>query len=723
VGGVGVLVLILIIVAASSGGHTPTEAPSSSGGSTVSDKLDPTKVGLYPVKSDVDPCNDFYSYACGQWSEDVVLADNESYTSMSFHTLFMRNERELAKLLSADHSSGYFPQVSEFFASCMNEDRLDEVGIAPLQDVVAELLSAGSIETKLAWMHRHRFGALFSVYPQSSPVDPSMPQMSLGVGGLGLPTKSYYLPESRNSSRVQAYVRHLDALAALMTTHGNAQLRAVFAGMEKVGETVLDLESRIGGAQWAPEEARIPQHEYDQLGFAAVRARTPAFDWQAYATAAGIDTSLPSVQSMSMREPRTLLDALQTLLVDSADTSAPQHRTLTAYLVLRVANSLAPFLSSPFRREFLDYGNEVKGRTEDLGRFYYCLGWIESSPLGMILSQLFVLRHFTHDQRAAAEDLVTRVQSAFGRRLDASPWLDAESRAGAHDKLAKMTNHIGFPDNWPSAEGLALLHSDSLATNVMALRAFETSQSLADLAKPVDKSRWYMLPHEVNAYYDPLVNTIIFPAGILQPPFFDVERPAAANYGGIGAVIGHENCHGFDDEGSQFDGDGRLRKWWSNASRADFEERISCVADVYQKFAVTCPSTYCVTKGEHEKLSYQVNPLLTMGENLADVGGLQAVYDAYQKHKEDDVKFRVEEARRAHEAGFESPEQVLFTAYAQTWCSQGRPESYEWLVKSNPHAPENFRVQGPLSQLPAFSQAFQCKPGDAYAMEKPCSVW
>jgi len=714
-------VTLIVIIAATTGTSTPTTPSRSTDASTT--PLIPEKVGLFGVDESFNPCNDFYNYACNKWAVDTPLAHNESYISYSFHTLFLKNERELSKLLSPDRSTGYFPQLSEFFSSCMDEGTLDTVGLQPLLTAVDEMLSAGSVESTVAWMHRHQFGALFSTYVTQSPVNSSLPVLSLGTGGLGLPSKSYYEADARNSSRVVAYLNHLDSLAKLLVTHGNAQVRSIFAGLDNVANDVLDLESRLGVEQWSPEESRDPQHVYDAIGFAGVDARTTSFDWSAYASAVGIDTSLPSVQQLVLHEPRTMLDALQSVLVDYAEPTAPHNRIFKAYLVLHMTSALAPFVTAPFRDEYLRYSNVVHGRTEDLSRFYYCLGWLENSPLGMVLSQLYVLRHFSHDQRAAAEDLVERVQAAFGKRLDNSAWLDEQSRAGAREKLTKMTNHIGFPDVWPSAEGLALLRSDSLLANVMAVRVFQTTEAHAELGKPVDQGKWYMLPHEVNAYYDPLINSIFFPAGILQAPFFEVSRPTAANYGGIGAVVGHENCHAFDDEGSQFDADGRIRQWWSNQSRADFEERISCVADLYQTFASVCPSTYCETTGEHEKMSFQVNPKLTMGENLADVGGLQAVYDAYQAHKEEDHRFRIEEARRAHEAGFDSAEQVLFTSYAQSWCYKARPEMIEQLTRNDPHSPDAFRVQGTLSQLPAFAQAFNCKAGDTYVMEEPCSVW
>jgi endothelin-converting enzyme/putative endopeptidase len=426
------------------------------------------------------------------------------------------------------------------------------------------------------------------------------------------------------------------------------------------------------------------------LDLAGLRKLSPGFEWDTYLASSGY----PGLTQIVVGQP----EFFEGLSTQAAKADA---ETLRAYLRWHLLHSQAAFLSKAFVEEdFQFYGATLSGQKEDRPRWKKCVEATDGA-MGESLGRYFVERAFPGDSKTIGLDLIGRIEAAFRANLDKLAWMDPATRKRAQEKLQALTNKIGYPDAWRDYSALKVVRNDYYA-NATAAETFEFKRVMDKVGKPVDRKEWGMSPPAVNAYYNPLNNEMVFPAGIMQPPFFKNDYPAAMNFGGIGLVMGHELTHGYDDQGRKFDPKGRLAEWWDPSAGEKFEKQAACVEDLYSSFEPQ--------PGVH------VNGKLTLGENIADFGGIKAAYQAWKSWEAD---------KRTPAGAVEglTNDQLFFVGFAQAWCAKMTPEMQRLLINLDPHSPDKYRVNGPLSNFSVFGEAFSCKVGDPMRPQKVCTVW
>jgi putative endopeptidase len=638
----------------------------------------------------VDPCVDFYRYSCGGWmARNPVPPDQRAWSR--FGELTDGNRARLRDLLSADAAAADRAgrdadqrKLGDFYASCMDEAGVEKRGVAAIQpdlERIAALRSAAELPALLAHLHQAGVNALFGLRSGQDFKDATAVIALVDAGGLALPDRDYYLKTDARSAEQRAeYVKHVERMFGLL---GEAPAPAAADAA-----AVLEIETALAKASLDRVSRRDPVKVYHKLGRAELAALTPSFGWDAYLAA----IEAPPVASLNVAEP-DFLKAVDGLLRSAGIAS------LRTYLRWQVLRAAAPWLPRAFVNESFAFFDKTLGGAQQLRpRWKRCVEATDGA-LGEALGREYVGRWFDPEAKQRTVALVGEVEKAMAQDIAKLDWMGGETRKRAEEKLAAIANKIGYPDVWRDYGRLAVVRGDLLG-NVERARAFELARRLSKIGKPVDRREWSMTPPTVNAYYSAAMNDINIPAGILQPPFYDPARDDAPNYGAIGAVIGHEMTHGFDDHGSQFDGHGNLVDWWTPADEAEFKRRTACIADEY--------STFPAAGG------LAVNGRLTLGENTADNGGLRIAYLAY-------------EASRTGKTGRTldglTPEQRFFVGFAQVWCSNTTPEAERQHVLTNPHSPGRYRVDGTVVNSPEFQQAFQCKTGSPMAPEKRCRVW
>jgi predicted metalloendopeptidase len=501
-------------------------------------------------------------------------------------------------------------------------------------------------------------------------------------GGLGLPDRDYYTRADEKSKKLlNQYVEHV---TKIFTLAGDPQDQAAAEA-----KTVLQIETSLAQASMNNVDLRDPVKVYHKMSLAEAQALTPHFSWTSYFQAVGS----PKLTEMNIGQP----DFFKA--VDGMLTSVSLGDWKTYYR-WHLIHSTARLLSEPFVQENFNFtGRILTGSTEIRPRWKRCTAGVDQQ-LGEALGQVYVQKYFPPEAKAKALDLVHNLMSALQDDLQTLPWMSPATRKAAVEKLAAFATKIGYPDKWRDYSALKI-DRESYVQNVFRAAQFENSRDLAKIGKPVDRSEWGMTPPTVNAYYNPQLNEIVFPAGILQPPFYDPKRDDAYNYGAIGSVIGHEITHGFDDQGAQFDPKGNLKDWWTPEDMKNFQARGECIV---QQF-----NGYEVEKDLHE------NGKLVEGESIADLGGLTLAYAAFQKSM-------VGKPRQNDANGF-TPEQRFFIGYAENWAINIRPELARLQTNTDPHPLPHFRTNGPLSNTAAFAKAFGCKKGDAMVREPVCKIW
>jgi putative endopeptidase len=630
----------------------------------------------------VDPCSDFYRFACGGWLDRTAIPGDEPAWSRSFDEVEQRIQRALHETLEAARKDPA-SRIGAYYGACLDEAAAEKVGLTPLQPLLGEidaLTDLRALPGVLAKLHLAGSDALFDLSPTQDAKDATRVIANLDQGGLGLPDRDDYLRDDARSQEVRvAYLGHVQRV---LTLAGLAEPAAKSAARE-----ILALETALATVSKTRVERRDPQAMVHLLTRQALGQRAPHLDWEAYLGA----LQLAGVRDLNVTSPAYFAGMDATL----ASAALP---TLRLYLRWHLLRAFLPALPKAFVDEGFRMTQVLTGQAEPKPRWRRC---VESTDhaLGEALGADFVQHHFAGNSKTEAQRMVTAIGEAFATAVGQLPWMDATTRDKALDKRGRMAWLIGFPDRWRTYD--FAVQPGQYAANVLAARGVEARRQLAKIGRPVDRGEWYMSPPTVNAYYDPQMNQMVFPAGILQAPFFDAKHGVAVNLGGIGMVIGHELTHGFDDEGSQFDGHGNLRNWWSPKVAKAFAARTGCVTAQYDGFEVA-PGV-------------RVNGQLTLGENLADLGGVKLAFAAYRALRQGAVQ-------RQRADGF-GEDQQFFLAHAQLWCSKARPEYERLLVQTNPHAPARFRVNGPLADFPAFAEAFQCKPGAPMRPAKPCSVW
>ncbi|MBA3459182.1 MAG: M13 family metallopeptidase [Deltaproteobacteria bacterium] len=631
-----------------------------------------------------DPCVDFYQFACGGWlSQNQVPADRARWGRGS--EVDERNKiairamlEEAAKGLGADPST---KKLGDFYASCMDEASIEKVGIAPIKPLLArtmKLRDAKSWNAAVTELHKVGVPVLWSQTAFADLKDSTTNVTYMDASGLGLPDRDYYLkPELKD--KVELYKQHVTKLLALA---GAPQAQATAGATD-----VVAIETELAKLTKTGVEQRDVHAAYNPIDAKGLAKQVKTFDWKAYWKALAFSPS----KKLVLGTPRyfAAIDKLRAKF---------KPAQWSNYFTYHAVQTFSFALPKAFDEQSFELARALTGVEKRPERSKRCIEATQDA-LGELLGQQYVAKYFPGSSKTTATTLVDAIVRVMGEELGRLTWMSDATKTLAQAKLAKIVRMIGFPDKWRTYD--FAIKRDEFAGNQLRSAAFEVQRALARSGKPVDRAEWKMNTYRVDAYYDPTANNTALPAGILQAPYFGQDRSIAANLGGIGMVIGHELTHGFDDQGAEFDGDGNLKKWWSKDDAAKFAEKGTCVADQYSTFEAM-PKGY-------------VNGRLTLGENIADMGGVKMAFKAYRSLRKDAAKLYVAD-------GF-SEDQQFFIAVAQAWCSKDRPAETQRRLISDVHAPPKFRVYGSLRNLPEFAEAFSCTAGTPMRPAKTCSVW
>ena len=636
----------------------------------------------------VDPCNDFYQYACGNWiKNNPIPADQPEWGR--FNELHEHNQMVLKNIL--EKQSGDDPKrssndqkIGDYYYSCMDEKGINEKGIDPLKPSL-ERINSVSNKSQLPELigHLHSAGshALFDFGSEPDAKDSMMEIAGTDQGGLGLPDRDYYLKTDEKSVALRkAYVEHVGKMFQLL---GESPEKATADA-----NTVMKIETELAKASMDRVERRDPNKVYHKMTTAQLQELSPDFVWKGYFAT----IKSPAFDSLDVSVPDFVKGMNQVIAGNSLD-------DLKTYLRWQTVHSATQLLPDPFVEEnFAFYGKTLTGSKEIRPRWKRCVQFT-NGDLGEALGQAYVAEEFPPASKAATLKMVHELEAALRTDITDVSWMTPETKKQALDKLDHIANKIGYPDKWRDYSTLTIVRGDALGNSLRA-NQFEFTRQLNKIGKPVDRQEWGMTPPTVNAYYNPQENNINFPAGILQPPFYDPKIDDAVNFGAIGAVIGHELTHGFDDPGSQFDAQGNLRNWWTPKDREQFDKLEACFVNEYDSFVAID--------------DLHVRGKLTLGENTADNGGLRISHMALL-----DVLANTPEKPTD---GF-TPDQRFFVGWAQVWCESDRPEFARMMAQVNEHSPGKYRVNGVVGNMPEFQKAYSCKP-DAPMVRKPaCRVW
>lgn len=636
----------------------------------------------------VQPCDDFYRHACGGWMKANPIPAEESRWGR-FNELIERNRAVQREILEAaarpDPQRGAIDTlIGDAWAACMDEATAEKLGAQPLKpelEAIAALQSKDGLPELVARLQRAGARPLFNFGAAQDFKDATMNMAAVDQGGLGLPDRDQYLKDDARSVELrQKYQKHVANTFALL---GETPEQAAASAA-----AVMEVETGLARVSMERVKRRDPQNRYNKRTREELQRLVPSFAFARFFEAAGA----PPFEGVNVSS-LPFFEGLE------AQLQAQDLGRLRTYLRWQVARAAAPLLSKAFVEESFDfYGRTLTGAKEQRPRWKRCVEVVDGD-LGEALGQRYVERTFGADGKARMNALVAGVEKALGADIRTLPWMTDATRQKALEKLQAISNNVGYPDTWRDYSKVAIRRDDLLGNSRRA-NEFEWARDVRKIGQKADRKEWGMSPPTVNAYYSPLNNSINFPAGILQPPFFDREADEALNYGGIGAVIGHELTHGFDDSGRKFAGDGNMTDWWTAADGAEFERRAQCVADQYAGY----------TAVDEVKL----NGKLTLGENVADNGGVRVAYGAFL----DTLAGRQAEPQD----GF-TPQQRFFLGYAQIWCQNMTPEAARLRAQTDPHSPGQWRVNGVVSNMPEFAQAFSCKPGQPMVRENACRVW
>jgi putative endopeptidase len=648
----------------------------------------PLRFDVKLVDHSVDPCQNFYQFACGNWIKNNPIPADQARWGR-FSELEEHNREILHQILeeAARPDPGrdaVTQKIGDYYAACMDVNAIDAQGLKPLEPVlerIRNLKDKAQLAAEIARLHDRGISALFDFGSGQDFKNSKEVIAQLDQGGLGLPDRDYYLKTDAKSVEIRdKYLAHVQRMFELA---GYPPDRAKAAAA-----TVMRLETELAKASLDLVSQRDPEKVYHKMSKQELEGLGSGFQWNAYFR----DSGVPTFENLNVSWP----DFIKGMDAEVQNTPLDDWKT---YLTWHVLHSEARILPTPFTEEnFNFYGKTLTGATQMRPRWKRCVDFTDSQ-LGEALGQKYVERTFGAEGKARTLQMVHALEKALGEDIQDLSWMSPATKQQALIKLHAITNKIGYPDKWRDYSSVVIKRGDALGNDDRAA-AFEVHRQLQKIGKPVDRDEWEMTPPTVNAYYDPLMNNINFPAGILQPPFFDKKMDNAVNYGGIGMVIGHELTHGFDDEGRQFDAQGNLHDWWTPEDAKRFNEREACIDKEY--------SAFTVAPGVH------VNGKLTLGENTADNGGvrvsLKALHNTDAGKPQPDIN------------GF-TPDQRFFLSFGQVWCANERPEALRLQVQTNPHSPAEFRVNGVVQNMPEFQKAFSCKAGSPMVSADACHVW
>ena len=646
--------------------------------------------GINPADMDtsVSACQDFNLYGNGGWLKaNPIPADQSEWGS--FEILDVQNRENLHKVLEkvsqASNAAGSDDQkVGDFYFTCMDEAAVEARGAAPLKPqfvAIENIQTQADLQAEIARLQLIGVDAVFNFGSDQDRKNASEVIAGAYQGGLGLPDRDYYAKTDDESKKIRdQYLAHVTKMFTLL---GDPAARAA-----ENAKAVLAFETRLAEASMTRVERRDPEKTYHRMSVSEASELTPNFSWTAYLKQ--IDS--PPVVAINVAEPK-FFEALSKELVA---TPLPVWKT---YLCWHLIHTAAPSLSKKFVDENFDfYGKTLQGTPENEVRWKRCVSATDQA-LGFALGKAYVRDYFPPEAKARADAMVKNLIAALRADLAQLPWMGETTRKAALAKLDAFDPKIGYPDKWRDYSALTI-DRGPYVLNVQRATDFENRRDLRKIGKPVDRTEWEMSPPTVNAYYNPQKNEIVFPAGILQPPFFDAKADDAVNYGAMGSVIGHEMTHGFDDQGRKFDALGNMHEWWTPDDLKNYEARSKCIEDQYDSY---------VYEGQH------TNGKLVLGEATADLGGLAIAYRAYQMSRQGQPPVAPIDGL--------TDDQRLFLAWTRVWAANIRPELAKLLLNTNPHPLAQFRAIGPQSTLPEFAKAFGCKPGDPMVRKDQCQIW
>lgn len=639
-----------------------------------------------------DPCEDLYQYACGGWIRNNPIPPDQSRIS-TYGKLYVDNQRYLWGILeelSANNPdrSGTQKMIGDYFAACMNVDAIDTAGLKPLHpalvsiEAVTEKAGLGALIGELiAQTDSSRFFIAIG-----SEQDAKQSDVMIGgiyAKGLGLPDRDYYVADDeKKQENRERYVQHVRQMFLLLgQDEETAQTNAA---------TVMRIETALANASLTLVERRDPHNIYHRKSLEELEQLAPALNWKALFDATGLSPQ----PWLNVTQPRFMLE-LQALI------ERESLHDIKAYLTWGLINSSASLLSAPFRdQDFTFYSAYLEGIDEQMPRWRTCVSLIDNQ-LGEALGKEFVDRNFPPEVRGQVKRMSQQIHVAMEERLDELAWMSPETRQQAREKLVKMRDKIGYPDSWRDYSSIEIDRADFIG-NVSRATRFDLARQMDRIGKPVDRDEWFMTPATVNAYYNPSMNDINFPAGVLMPPLYDPKMDDAPNYGNTGGTIGHELVHGFDDEGRQYDGDGNVRDWWTESDAEAFEKGAQCIRDQYASYRVID--------------DIFINANLTSGEDIADLGGVILAWQAWKTETEGQKLEPIDNL---------TPDQRFFVGFAQWACGSERPEVLRLHAATDPHSPPRYRINGVVVNMPEFKQAFQC--ADDAPLVKPdaeiCRIW
>ena len=680
-----ILVLLSSAMMAQTGTKNPAASTQNQAGSTVQLKGLDTAL----IDKSVDPCSDFYQYSCGGWlKQNPIPADQAAYGRGT--ELAEQNRLVLKDILekAAAQQTGRTAvqqKIGDFYSACMDESAIERKSASALKpelERIAALKSKADLADAVAHLQMMGVNALFGYESDQDFKDATSVIAEADQGGLGLPERDYYTRTDAKSEEMRKdYVQHVTNMFKLLgdspeTAAGNAQ-------------KVMEIETALAKASRTVVQRRDPASVYHIMAVSDLAASTPTFSWTRFMQA----THTPPVKTLNVTEP-DFFKGLEAILQQQ------DLASLKTYLRWQLARTAAPMLSKAFVNESFEfYGKKLRGQKELRARWKRCVQLADQN-LGEALGQAYVERTFGVEGKARTLKMVKDIEAAMEQDIKQLTWMTDATKQRALEKLHGLANKIGYPDKWRDYSKYEVTR-DALG-NLMRGAEFESERQIAKIGKPVDHGEWGMSPPTVDAYYSAQLNDINFPAGILQPPFYDANMDDAVNYGDAGGIVGHELTHGFDDEGRQFDAKGNLTDWWTAEDNKEFEQRASCMVSEYDGFVAVD--------------DVHVNGKLTLGENVADLGGLKLAYLAVMQGQAN---------KRQQPAQIEglTPEQRFFISHAQGWCRNSSPEAVRLQAQTDPHSPPKYRVNGVVVNMPEFQKAFSCKAGAPMAPQNRCVVW
>ncbi|HYS11340.1 MAG TPA: M13 family metallopeptidase [Myxococcales bacterium] len=646
---------------------------------------EPPAIDESAMDKSVDPCTDFYQYACGGWLKRTPIPEDRASWGRGFSEILQRNEALLHDILEknargeADPANPFSQKVGDFYATCMDEQKAETASLQTLQGDLKRIdaiKDAKGLAKEVAVLQARGARAFFGFSSQQDFKDASQVIGGADQDGLGLPDRDYYLKDDARMKDLRALYQ--DHVAKMLLLLGTPEPAA-----KQQAQTVMRIETALAKASMDKVERRDPIKIYHRVERAGLKKAAPNFAWDVYFQELGA----PDVQAINVLVPG-FFAGMDKLVAKKANLN-----DVKTYLRWKAVEAGGNALGKAFVEERFRLNKALTGAKALLPRWKRCVQ-MSDRALAEAVGRSFVKATIGDEGKAMAREIIEGVEGAFERNLAQVDWMDDAARAASKDKLRKINNKVAYPERWRDYSTMNI-GKESLLANLEEAARFETERDLDKIGKPVDRNDFQASPSAVNAYYDPSLNEMVFLAGIMQAPFFKTDAPQPANYGGLGLVVGHELTHGFDDEGRQFDGNGNLNEWWDKRVADSFKERAECVAKQYDGYTAVD--------------DLKLNGHLTLGENIADIGGLKMALAALRQRRGGSLDSRTE-----HD---------FFVAFAQTWCTNYRPEAARLQAQTNPHSTAQWRVNGPATDNPEFAQAFSCKVGSPMAPQNRCTVW